>query len=62
MSDATLFGFGAVVFMIGGWGLLMILLDLAQEWRLRESEPDEERHLRGDGSVRDVLRGTTAEP
>lgn len=59
MSDGTLFAFGAVVFVLGGWGLVLVGLETFRDWRLREAgtDPEEGTYLRGQGSVRDVMRG-----
>jgi len=45
MSPATLFAIGSVVFMMGGLGLVLFLLDTFQDWRIREKQPDEDTYL-----------------
>ncbi len=45
MTPATLFSIGAVVFMIGGLGLVLLLLDTFQDWRIREKQADEDTYL-----------------
>ncbi len=55
MSPGTLFAIGAVVFMMGGLGLVLFLLDTFQAWRIREKQPDEDTYL-DDETVGQVLR------
>jgi len=45
MNTVTLFAIGAVVFMMGGLGLVLFLLDTFQDWRIREKQPDEDTYL-----------------
>ena len=45
MSTVTLFAIGAVVFMLGGLGLVLYLLDTFQDWRIREKQSDEDTYL-----------------
>ncbi len=45
MSPGTLFAIGAVIFMAGGLGLVLLLLDTFQAWRIREKQPDEDTYL-----------------
>lgn len=45
MNTVTLFAIGAVVFMLGGLGLVLYLLDTFQDWRIREKQPDEDTYL-----------------
>lgn len=45
MSTVTLFAIGAVVFMLGGLGLVLYLLDTFQGWRIREKQSDEDTYL-----------------
>jgi hypothetical protein len=45
MNTATLFAIGAVVFMMGGLGLVLFLLDAFQDWRIREKQSDEDTYL-----------------
>ena len=45
MSPGTLFAIGAVVFMAGGLGLVLLLLDTFQDWRIREKQDDEDTYL-----------------
>jgi len=45
MNPGTLFAIGAVVFMMGGLGLVLFMLDTFQDWRIREKQPDEDTYL-----------------
>ncbi|MFO7778995.1 MAG: hypothetical protein R6V28_11630 [Nitriliruptoraceae bacterium] len=45
MSTVTLFAIGAVVFMMGGLGLVLFMLDTFQDWRIREKQSDEDTYL-----------------
>ncbi len=45
MNTVTLFAIGAVVFMMGGLGLVLFLLDTFQDWRIREKQTDEDTYL-----------------
>ncbi len=45
MNTVTLFAIGAVVFMMGGLGLVLFLLDNFQDWRIREKQTDEDTYL-----------------
>ena len=49
MSAGALFGIGAVLFFIGGLGMVIVGLDVFGAWRLREKQPDEEEYLEDEG-------------
>ena len=55
MSPGTLFSIGAVVFMAGGLGLVLLLLDTFQDWRIREKQADEDTYL-DDETIGQALR------
>ena len=54
MSPGTLFAIGAVVFMMGGLGLVLFLLDTFQAWRIREKQTDEDTYL-DDETIRQAI-------
>ena len=45
MSAAALFGVGAVVFFIGGLGIMIVGLELFGAWAVREKQADEDAYL-----------------
>jgi hypothetical protein len=45
MSIGVLFSIGAVVFFIGGLGLVLVGIDYADRWRVREKQDDEDTYL-----------------
>ncbi len=45
MTPATLFAIGAVVFFMGGLGLVLVGIDYADRWRIREKQDDEDTYL-----------------
>ena len=55
MSTEALFAIGAVLFFIGGLGMVIVGLDVFGSWRLREKQPDEEEHLE-DETYRQAIR------
>jgi hypothetical protein len=55
MNPVTLFAVGAVVFIMGGLGLVLYLLDTFQHWRIREKQSDEDTYL-DDETIGQALR------
>jgi hypothetical protein len=45
MSAGVLFAVGSVVFFLGGFGVVLVGLELFGAWSLREKQPDEDRYL-----------------
>lgn len=55
MDDNLLFALGSIVFILGGWGVVLVGLDWFQSWQHRES-PEDAPHLTESGSAMDVVR------
>lgn len=45
MTPATLFAVDAVVFFLGGLALVLVGIDYADRWRVREKQDDEDTYL-----------------
>ena len=45
MSAGALFAIGSVVFFLGGFGVVLVGLELFGAWSLREIQPDEDQYL-----------------
>lgn len=60
MSQGLIFSIGAVVFILGGYGVLLYVLDIWQDWRRREDPQGEDEHLaREEGIFPDRRRRVT---
>jgi hypothetical protein len=55
MNPVTLFAIGAVIFIMGGLGMVLYLLDTFQRWRIREKQADEDTYL-DDETIGQALR------
>jgi hypothetical protein len=61
MSAATLFAIGAVVFFLGGVGMVLVGLDTFGSWRRREKQPDEDAYLDTE-TTGEAVRSTLRRP